>query len=517
MASPTSSETKLEKGTASTEMHNFPRWKPSWNFWKVFVALSLLSFISALDSTIVATALPTITEAVHASGSQYIWIANCFVLASSVPQPIFGQMSNIFGRRNLTIVSVLLFAVGSGIAGAATNPGMLISGRSIHGFGAGGIYVCINVIICDLVPLRQRGKYLGIIFAFAGVGTTIAPVIGGALAIRDWRWIFWLNIPVSAVALAVVVLCLHLNHVRSPSWLHALSRVDFAGSALFILAMTSLLWGIITGGTQYPWTSWRVILPIVLGSVAWLAFHMLEASGAVHDPLIPTRLFANRTSAAAYLLAFLANVAIQALLYFLPIYFQAVLRKSVLASGIAFLAFAIPVLLFAILGGSIVTKTGHYKPVHWFSFGGMAVCFGLFTLLDQDSGPALWASFQVIATIACGPTFSAVLPAIMAALPESDVALRSELANGGAYALASQHVAASASAQVRGEVLGVYVKALRATWYACIAVSGLAFLLVFVERHVPLRTELKTEFGLKEKGDERSLAVGFEVGDAVAG
>jgi MFS family permease len=452
-------------------------------------------------------------------------------------------MSNIFGRRNPTIVSVVLFAVGSGIAGGATNPGMLISGRTIQGFGAGGIYVCIDVILCDLVPLRQRGKYLGIIFSFAGVGTTIAPVIGGALAARDWRWIFYLNIPVSAVALAVVVVCLHLNHVPSPTWLHALGRVDFAGSALFILAMTSILWGIITGGTQHPWTSWRVIVPIVLGGVGWIAFHVLEASGAVQEPLIPTRLFANRTSASAYLLAFLSNVAIQALLYFFPIYFQGVLGKSVLGSGVAFLPFAIPVLLFAIVGGVIVTKTGYYRPVHWFSFGFMTISFGLFTLLDQNSGPAMWASFQVIATIACGPTFSTILPAIMAALPESDTAsassvysfmrsfgqiwgvtiasaafnsafnahigeisdpgLRSQLANGGAYALASQHVAASASPQVQDEVLSVYVKALRATWYACIAIGGLAVLLVFIERDVPLRTELKTEYGLKE--DDRSL------------
>lgn len=137
----------------------------SWRFWGTFVALCVLSFISALDVAIITTALPTITKDIGGE-TEYVWIANSFVLAASVPQPLVGQFSNIFGRRIPLIVSTVLFAVGSGIAGGASNPSILISGRSIQGVGAGGIYVLIDIVCCDLVPLRERGKWLGQFFAY---------------------------------------------------------------------------------------------------------------------------------------------------------------------------------------------------------------------------------------------------------------------------------------------------------------------------------------------------------------
>lgn len=515
----------------------------SWRFWSIFVALCLLSFISALDVSIVTTALPTITKEIGGE-EQYVWIANSFVLASSVPQPLFGQVSNIFGRRGPVIVAVLLFALGSGVAGGAHKPAMLIAGRSVQGVGAGGIYVLIDIICCDLVPLRERGKYLGYMFSFAGLGATIGPVIGGALALADWRWIFYLNLPVCGVALGVILPFLRLNHTRNPTMRKALARVDFLGNVIFMAAMISLLFGVVMGGVQYPWHSWRIVLPIVLGVLGWAAFHFHQASPICMEPSIPPRLFQNRTSATALLLTCISSIILQAITYFLPVYFQGVLGTSALSSGVKFLPFAITINFWAVLAGFLVSKLGKYRPLHWAGFGLSAIGNGSFSLLDGESSTAAWACFQVIAAAGSGCILSIMLPAIMAALPESDVAaassaysftrtvgqiwgitfasivfnaefnrysgdiadlhVRSQLANGAAYAYASEQFVPHLPEPTRSEVTGVYVKALRTIWYVGVGLSCLAFVLVFVEKEIPLRKDLDTKYGLEDKKSNRA-------------
>jgi MFS family permease len=287
----------------------------SLRFWGIFAALCALSFLAALDSSIITTALPTITKAIGGE-KEYVWIANSFVFATLAPQPLFGQIANVFGRRNPIIVSVFLFALGSGIGGGAHNVAMLIAGRTIQGLGAGGIYVLIDIVCCDMVPLRERGKYLGFLFSWAGVAALPGPVVGGALAETDWRWIFYLNLPISAVALAAIVIFLRQKGATKSS--NALQRVDILGNAIFIPSMIAILFGLVTGGQQYPWSSWRIILPLVLGGLGWIAFHIHQVSPICKEPSVPSRVFSNRTSAAAYGITFLSSVIIQQITYFLP-------------------------------------------------------------------------------------------------------------------------------------------------------------------------------------------------------
>jgi MFS family permease len=203
MSSVSGSPDAADDGGTSTSKKSSK--KPA-RFWMIIVALSLLAFLSSLDAMIIGTALPTITAEIDGA-SVYVWIANCFVFAASAVQPLIGQLADILGRKMPTVGCVVLFTVGSGVAGGATNAAMFIVGRVIQGVGAGGIYVLIDIVVCDLVPLRDRGKWLAIINAWAGVAAALGPVLGGALGQHNWRWIFYMKwvCPVNLQVLADVV------------------------------------------------------------------------------------------------------------------------------------------------------------------------------------------------------------------------------------------------------------------------------------------------------------------------
>ncbi|KAH7303063.1 major facilitator superfamily domain-containing protein [Stachybotrys elegans] len=510
-------------------------------FWGVFAALCVLAFISALDVSIIATALPRITAEIG-SGAQFVWIANCFVISSTVLQPMFGQIADIFGRRYPLAISILIFGLGSAIGGGSHNVGMLIAGRTIQGVGAGGIYVLIDIVCCDLVPLRDRGKYLGLMFSGAGVAAALGPPVGGALAEADWRWIFWINLPICGLALALLLLFLRPRprSIDMP-WSKALKdKVDWVGALLLIPSLFAVLFGLITGGLQYPWSSWRVVVPLVLGILGWASFHVHQHFWASH-PSIPSRLFANRTSATAFALTFLSSILIQATTYLIPIYFQGVLNTTVLNSGTYFLPYAMGSLFSAVLGGALLSKFGVYRPVHAAAFAISAIAFGLFTLLDSGTTTVAWAFFQLIAAAGTGIAMSTMLPAIMAGLPESDVAvssaaysfvrnfgliwgitipgiifgsvvdmnlhrisdqgLQDSLRGGAAYAFASEanQLQDEYPQDVWDQVNDVYAIALRAVWWFAIGISILSFLAVAGEEGLELRTELDTEFGIDEE------------------
>jgi EmrB/QacA subfamily drug resistance transporter len=516
-------------------------------FWGVFASLCVLAFISALDVSIIATSLPKITADIG-GGSQFVWIANCFVISSTVLQPLFGQIADIFGRRYPLALSIIVFALGSGIGGGSHNVGMLIAGRTIQGVGAGGIYVLIDIVCCDLVPLRERGKYLGLMFSGAGVAAALGPPVGGALAEVDWRWIFWMNLPICGLALALLLVFLKpRSRSTGVPWTKAVKeQVDYVGALLLIPTLFAVLFGLIMGGAQYPWSSWRIIVPLILGILGWVSFHLHQHFFATH-PSVPSRLFANRTSATAFALTFLSSILVQATTYLIPVYFQGVLNTTVLQSGTYFLPYAMGALFSAVLGGALLSKFGAYRPAHAAAFAISAVAFGLFTLLDSDTKTVAWAFFQLIAAAGTGITMSTMLPAIMAGLPESDVALSSaaysfirnfgliwgitipgiifssvadmnlhrisdthlqdSLRGGAAYSFASQaHVLQDENPkEVWDQVNDVYARALRAVWWFAISISILSFFAVAGEEGLELWAELEIEFGIdEEKEPQRS-------------
>jgi len=419
---------------------------------------------------------------------------------------------------------------------------MHIAGRVVQGIGAGALYVYCEIVCCDLVPLRERGKYLGFIFSFAGVAAALGPVVGGALTESNWRWIFYLNIPICAAALVAVLVFMRVKSGQAssqrPSVSNKLSQVDWIGNLIFTTSMTALLYGAVTGGIEHPWSDYRVVLPIVFGCLGWVAFHVHQRY--VRNPSVPPRLFGNRTSAICFFLTFSASVLVQIPAYFLAIYFQAVQTMTVLQSGINFLPMAIGTLAFGVVGGVILSKFGAYRPFHALAFGLSSLGFALFTLLDANSGPVTWVCVQLLVAAESGILLATILPAIMAALSESDVAaatavylfvrcfgyiwgitipsvifndlvnknldkisdpaMRLNLIDGGAYGFASRvhSLKDILSREALAEIKSVYFASLKPLWWVAFSLSCVTYVSVWFERQLELRQELETDYGLDD-------------------
>ncbi|KAJ5194433.1 hypothetical protein N7491_001771 [Penicillium cf. griseofulvum] len=515
--------------------------KKTWRFWAVFPALCVTTFLSALDTSILSTALPTIALDIDA-GELYMWITNSYILSSTIVLPLFGQTANIFGRRWMLITSVAIFALGSGIAGGAKNTGLLIAGRTIQGIGGGGINTLVDIIICDLVPLRQRGKYVALMAAVWAVGTVIGPVLGGAFAqYVSWRWVFYINLPLCAASLLLLVLFLRVTHPRSGDtvW-HQLKRVDFVGNSILTAAVISILLALTWAGTTYAWSSWHVLVPLILGLGGLFLFYAHQISRFCVEPSIPLRLFSSGTATCALWIAFIQSVLLYWVGYFLPIYFQAIRGSTATESGLFVLPTTAAIAPFGIITGIIIAMTGKYRVFHFLGYTFLTIASGLFSLLDDDSPARDWAGFQILFGAGSGMIFSSTLPPIQASLSESDVAtatstwafmrsfgciwgivipttifnarvqellyrvsdvtLRAKLANGGSYAMANQGLMRTLrnTPNLMAEVLGVYQDSLRWVWWISIPFGGIGLLLCIPIKQLELAEDLNTEFGLHD-------------------
>ncbi|CAD6442071.1 b74574ef-6b25-4751-a576-441f0d494b23 [Sclerotinia trifoliorum] len=512
----------------------------SWRFWLVYLCLCWISFLSALDGSIITTALPTITDNIGGK-DKFVWIANCFVLASTVIQPCCAQLSNIFGRRIPMIISVALFALGSGIAGGSNGVAMMIAGRTVQGLGSGGIYLLVDLITCDLVSPRERGKYLGIMLSAAAVGSILGPVFGGLLAEANWRWVFYINLPISGVVLVVMTLFLRLKKKEEPSWKAVVENVDWIGNIIFIGSMCSLLIALISGGVVYSWSSWRVIVPLVIGVLGWGGFHIYEMSRFCKTPAMPPSLFAKRNTAIGYFLAFDAAMLLRWLVFYLPIYFQGVRGTTPGTSGVDILPYNAFIIPASMVAGALMSKLGIYRALHGIGFALVALGSGLLTLLDQHSSTALWVIFEMFIAIGEGLLIPTILPAIQTSLPSSEIAsatgayafirsfafvwgvtipaiifngefdhyssyisdesVRNALSGGAAYGNAAGTYRESLPSDVQAEIVHVYTAALNKVWQVAIAFALLGFILSFCQSHIELKREVNSDFGLKEKDE----------------
>ncbi|VUC37741.1 unnamed protein product [Clonostachys rosea] len=385
----------------------------------IIMSLCLALFLAALDATIVTTAIPTISAHFNSSLG-YIWVGSGYLLGNAAFVPMWGKISDIFGRKGVLLGAGVVFWVGSLLCGLSTSMGMLIGSRVIQGIGGGGLIVLPNICISDLFSMRNRGMYFGILGMVWAVSSSLGPILGGVFTSKvSWRWCFYINLPISGVALITLFFILKLHNPRTPLK-QGLKAIDWIGSVLIIGGTVMFLLGLEFGGVSYPWQSPTVLCLLIFGIVTVGIFLFHEAKFATY-PVTPLRLFVHRNSVAAYSLAFCHAFAFMGSNYWLPLYFQAILKATPILSGVYILPFVVSLSLVSGGVGVMVKKTGKYKLPICVSLLTMVLGYGLFI----DLGPrANWAKiilFQIVAGIGVGPNFQVPLIALQTNVEPRDI------------------------------------------------------------------------------------------------
>ena len=321
--------------------------------WTVFGALMLGMFLAALDQTIVSTALPTIVG--DLGGLKHLsWVVTSYLLAATVSTPLYGKLGDMVGRKPVFLAAILIFLAGSMLAGLSQTMIQLIAFRGLQGIGAGGLMVGAQAIIADIVPPRERGKYLGLIGGVFAVASVAGPLLGGFLVDSlSWRWVFYVNLPIGALAIAVVGLRLHLPSRYTPH------RVDYLGTALLSGGVGALILLTTWGGNQYAWDSVTIIGLGIAGVVLLTLFVSQERRAK--EPIIPLTLFRSRVFDVANAMGFTIGMAMFGAIIFIPLYLQLVYGATPTGSGLRMLPLMAGLLAAAIVSGRVISRIGRYK------------------------------------------------------------------------------------------------------------------------------------------------------------
>ncbi|KAH0008378.1 DNA repair protein RAD50, partial [Aureobasidium melanogenum] len=297
----------------------------------IMTALGMAVFLAALDVTIITTALPTISEYFHSSAG-YTWIGSAYLLGNASSVPLWGKISDIFGRKPILITANVLFLIGSLIAALANSIGMLIAARAIQGVGGGGLVTLVNICISDLFSLRRRGAYFGIIGGVWALASAIGPVIGGVFTEKvTWRWCFYINLPLDGAALIIIFFFLDLKTPRTPLW-EGLKAIDWIGALLVIGGVLMFLFGLEYSGVTYPWDSATVLCLIIIG-VFTMGLFIINEWKFAKSPVMPLRIFQNRSNIAVLGVCAIHGMVFISASYYLPLYFQAARGATPLLSA----------------------------------------------------------------------------------------------------------------------------------------------------------------------------------------
>jgi EmrB/QacA subfamily drug resistance transporter len=382
------------------------------------VAIMLGLFLAALDQTIVGTALPRIVTDL-AGNNLYTWVVTVYLLTSTVTVPIYGKLSDIYGRRPLLLIGIAVFLLGSALSGLSQSMGELIIFRGLQGLGAGAIFPIALSVIGDLFSPAERGRYQGLFGAVFGLSFILGPFLGGFLTDNlSWHWIFYVNLPIGIVALAVIATQLpNSGNTRGVR----VRDLDFLGIGIFSVAAISLLIGLTnkgltdSSGRLYDWTSLNVLAYMVAAGLLTVGFVIAEHFA--REPIIPLDMFRNRSyttiNAATFLVAFGFFCAI----IFLPRYFQAVEGLSATASGYRTWPLMLGLILSSTLSGVIVSRTGTYKVMLIGAAALLAIGMYLMTQLQISTGYWTLSLWMLIAGLGVGPTFSVTTVAMQNAVP----------------------------------------------------------------------------------------------------
>ena len=513
----------------------------------VMVGLMTGLLLAALDQSIVSTALKTIT--VDLGGlNHYTWVVTAYLLTSTASTPLYGKISDLYGRRQVFQFAIIIFLIGSLAAGAAHSMNQLIISRAFQGLGAGGLMSLTFVIIGDVVSPRERGRYQGYFGAVWGLATVAGPLLGGffsdhskVLGLTGWRWIFYINLPFGIIALVVTSAVLHIPKVVRQH------KIDYFGALLLVVATSALLLGISVYAPENGWLKVKTLSWIGVGLVLFAVFLWNQAKAA--EPILPLRLFKNHTFSITSLLAFLVGAAMFGAIVMLPLYFQLVKHNSATLSGLKLLPLMFGIVSMSIFTGKWITKHGKYKmfPVigmvlmtaallamvtlnettpYWrlaifaFALGaGLGFCLQNLVIALQNSldvrdmgigtslntfwrsiggtlGVAIFGSIyssKLTAYISDGvKTLTATNPAAMAgASPQAFAALRNNPAAGDGF-----------TSTLKATVVHSYVQAFHVVFLAAAPVTAIGILVALSLRATPLKTGEQHAKAMKDAAGE---------------
>lgn len=390
-------------------------------------------FLSSTEQSVVATALPTLAGELGAA-DRISWVVTAYLLTSTIATPLYGKMSDLFGRRIVYQTSISLFLIGSTLCAISQSMNQLVAARAFQGLGGGGLMSLAFVIVGDVVSPRQRGRYIGLFTSVFTVSSITGPLWGGLLVDGPgWRWVFWSVVPLAAATLVVTNRGLRLPFpTRQPS-------IDWLGIVWLVVASTALILIPVWGGETYAWTSWQIETAALVAAVAIVAFVLQERRAA--EPIIPIRLFQDRTSAAVFGMGFLLMGALVAVSTFLPLFLQVSTGASATRSGLMLTPQSIGISIVATLGGWLVSKTGRYK---WTMIVGpiiaAAALFGLSTI-GPDTGELQLAPILFALGTGLGLVFPNLTLSVQNAAPPADLGIATSTSNffrsmGGAFGAA---------------------------------------------------------------------------------
>ncbi|THH12814.1 hypothetical protein EW146_g7350 [Bondarzewia mesenterica] len=489
-------------------------------FWLVLVANLSCDFLSAFDLTAISTALPTIVERLH--GSDFIWAGSAYALAATAVTPLCGGLASIFGRKPILLLSIAFFALGAALCGSAKK----------HEYP----YKALEAVPANL--WLRSSTAISSRFPNAVVSQEswhpcghwhLGPPIGGAIASTGhWRWIFFLNLPICAVAATLVVIFLRVKTPKDP-FLRKFSRMDWLSTAV-ILAFTF-------GGVQYAWNSVQVLAPLIIGLVGLVCFFLIEKYVS-KEPTVPWSAVGNRTSLSGYAGTFVHGIVSIAAIYYLPVYFQAVQHASAIRSGIDMFGITFTVAPFAILAGASVEIFKRYRPQNYVGWIIIIVGFGILTLLDANSHRGQYMGYQVVIGVGLGINWIATQFPILAPLPYSNNAhalafftftryfaqswgvaiggmiLQNSLSKklpaefyaqfpaGAQLAYAAIPKIKDLSEPLKTQVRVAFADSMKVTWQVMIGISGAGLLSVLFMREVTMRSDMDDQWGLKEKKEK---------------